>query len=123
MTFAKTGPGSKRNERLPASSSVMTFVVRAHDVGGHQVRSELDSRERQVEGGAESPDQEGLPQAGDPLEEAVAVGEEGGEHALDDLAVADDDLADRLTDRLDLLGEGRGPGFQFLGHVRFPATF
>jgi len=49
---------------------------RAGDVGRHEVRRELDALERHVEDLADGADHEGLGQAGDADEEAVAAGEE-----------------------------------------------
>ena len=44
-----------------------------------------------------------LPRPGHAFEQRVPAGEQAGEHAVDDLAVADDDLADLLAQRADLL--------------------
>jgi hypothetical protein len=62
----------------------------AHDVGGHQVRRELDAPEPQVEQFRDGGDQQGLGETGNAHEEAVAPGEHRQEHLIDDLLHAHD---------------------------------
>ena len=48
----------------------------AGDVGGHEVRSELDARHVDVEGASQGAHQQGLGDAGNTLEEGVPLGDE-----------------------------------------------
>ena len=68
--------------------------VRADDVGRHQVGRELDAVEVQVERLGQRADQQRLAQAGHAFEQGVAADEQAGQHAVDDVVVADDHLAD-----------------------------
>ena len=83
--------------------------VGADDVGGHQVGRELDAVELQVEHLAQRAHQQGLAQAGDAFEQRVPADEQAGQHAVDDVGVADDDLADLGLHSLVGLAEAVGP--------------
>ena len=63
---------------------------RAGDVGRHQIRRELDARERQVQRLGQRADQQSLAQAGHTLQQRVAAAEQARQHPVDDLLVADD---------------------------------
>ena len=63
----------------------------AHDVGGDEVGRELDAGERAAEHLRQRRDGQGLAEAGDAFEEAVAAGEQADEHPLEDAVLADDD--------------------------------
>ena len=65
----------------------------ARDVRRHQVRRELDPLEVQMEDVGEGFDQQGLRQAGNARDETMSPCEQRDEHLLDDLVLADDDLA------------------------------
>ena len=114
ITFAKTGPRTKRSARAPP---VLVEDLGAGDVGRHQVRRELDALEAQVEDLGERADQQRLGQAGHAGQQAVAAGEERDQQLLDDVVLADDHLAQLLADAAaafddtgdDFLG-GRGHG-------------
>jgi hypothetical protein len=67
---------------------------RAHEVGGQQVRRELDPRELGVDGVAERAHGQRLGQAGYPLEQDMAPREEADQDSLDHVLLADDDFAD-----------------------------
>ena len=65
IRLANTGPGRNNCRRRPVSgSSSRTSVPR--DVTGHQVGSELDASELEVENPSERPDQQRLGQSGHP---------------------------------------------------------
>src|SRR5262249_31180494 len=68
--------------------------VGADDVGGHQVRGELDAFEGAVEEAGQDADEEGLGGAGDALDKDVAAGKQADQKAVDDLVLADDHLGD-----------------------------
>lgn len=80
----------------------------AKDVGGHQIRRELDAAGVQAEHRAHRLDQLGLGEARHADEQAVAAGEQGDERKIDHLLLAEDDLADFLARRAD--GAERGLG-------------
>jgi hypothetical protein len=82
--------------------------VRAGDVGRHEVRGELDAIERAVDDVGDRADQHRLAEAGHALEQHVAVREQSGQGLPDELALADDDLADFALDRLCSFGECLG---------------
>ena len=66
--------------------------VGAEDVARHQVRGELDAAEIEPEHPREALGEEGLGRARRPFEQDVARGEEGDQHQLDRLVLADDGL-------------------------------
>ena len=109
IRLAKIGPGTNWNSRSPPPAGLEDF--RADDVGGHQVRGELDALELEAEDAAEGGDEQGLGQAGHADEQAVALAEQGGEELLDDLVLADDDAggfgADGGGAFLDVVPNGR----------------
>ncbi len=64
------------------------------DVGRHEVGSELDPAELDVEHPAQGRQKLGLAQARYAFKQHVALAEGGGEHRVDQLALADDHLCD-----------------------------
>ncbi len=68
--------------------------IRAGDVGGHQVGRELDAVEVRAEHVGERADEQRLGDAGHAFDERVLAGEDRDERLIDDLLLADDDLAD-----------------------------
>ncbi len=104
-----------------AGGGVFGDEVGADDVGGHEIGGELDAAEAEAEGLGERADEHGFAEARDAFEEDVSADEEGGEHAVHDLAVSDDDLADLVAQglvggaelgalALDMVGSDRGGG-------------
>ena len=74
-------------------------------VGGHQVGSELDSGEGQVEYAAQRTDQTGLTNAGHAFQQHVTAGDHGDHGALDDFSLTDHVTADLLENILALFAE------------------
>ena len=68
----------------------------AGDVGGHEVRGELDSFEGEVECFGEGVDDECFCKSRDTEEKGVAAGEDGDEEAVDGLLLTDDCFGDFL---------------------------
>ena len=66
----------------------------ADDVGGHQVRGELDAGERPADHSGEGLHGQRLGHTGHTLEQHVALGQQADQHALDELVLADDDPLD-----------------------------
>ena len=99
--FAKIGPRTKRNSRLPSAVSSRIVVP----VMSEGIRSgrELDALERDVENLRDRADHERLGQAGHADQQAVPAGEDRGEDLLDDLALPDDDAAE-LVEHGDAVG-------------------
>ena len=108
----------------PASGLVFAQDVGADDVGGHQVRCELDAGELDMESVGQGAHQQRLAEAGNALEQDVAVGEQADDRTVDHLLLADDDVADFAVQLAALFGElgqlqrqvGRGPGFGGVVH-------
>jgi hypothetical protein len=75
---------------------------RAREVGGQQVGRELDAGELEVEHLAQRLHRERLREAGQTLDEQVTAAEQRHHHALEQRALADDDLAHLGERRLDL---------------------
>jgi hypothetical protein len=73
----------------------------ADQVGGQQVGGELQPVEAGVDGLRQGLHRQRLGQAGHALEQDVPVGEQADQHAVDDVALADDDLADLLAQPVD----------------------
>ena len=90
----------------------------AGDVAGHEVGSELDAAELQVQGPGEGGHGQGLGQPGHADGQAVAAGEEADQHLLEHLLLADDHLVDLAAEQLasplhalhGFLGTGLGGG-------------
>ncbi len=94
-TFAKL-------EHLAAALGVVDDR-RAQDVRGHEIRRELDAREREREGLGERSHQHRLAQARDALEQRVPARQHARDDAVDDLAISDDRfryLGPKLVDAL-----------------------
>jgi hypothetical protein len=87
----------------------------AGDVGRHQVGRELDAPELELQRLRQAADEERLAEARHALEQAVAAGEEAGEHAVDDVLVADDRLLDLLLHAVVVGAEGGDEGFGLVG--------
>ena len=98
-------PGLEAEDALAA---LLDEDVRARDVCRHQVRRELDPVEGAVDDVADGPHEHRLAEAGDALEQDVAVGEEAGQRLADERGLADDDPADLALDGLGALGECLG---------------
>ena len=77
----------------------------ARNVGGHEVRGELDPAETQVERSGERADEECFTKARHAFEEDVPVAEQAGEHTADDLGLADDCAGDLRADRFVVCAE------------------
>ena len=114
--FAKIGPGWKRKTRWPA---LLDEDVGAGDVGRHQVRRELDPVEGAVDDVGDRADEHRLAEAGDALEQDVAVGEQAGDRLADQGRLADDDAPDLAFDGLRTFGErlGREAGCGLFGRA------
>jgi hypothetical protein len=72
---------------------ILVENLRAGDVGRHQVGRELDALEAQVENLRQRFDQQRLGQAGHAGDQAMAAAEQRHQYFVDDLVLADDDLA------------------------------
>ena len=107
-----------------ASRLVFAQHVGADDVGGHQIRRELNARELDVKGFGQGTHQSRLAETGNTLEQYMAVGEQTDDHAVDHLLLADDHLADLAAQLAAAFGEvgqllsqvGCGPGFGGVVH-------
>ena len=71
------------------------------DVGGEEVRGELDPLEFEVEGLGDGVDEGGLAETGDTFEEDVAAADDGDEDIFDDVLLTDDEFADFRADFLE----------------------
>ena len=103
----KTGPSSVSNVAL-----VRAVDARADEVGRDEVGRELDARERAAEHVGGRLDRQRLREAGDALDQQVALREQADEHALEHRVLAGDhapDLEQRLLEALLGLG-GVGGG-------------
>src|SRR5262249_10998418 len=79
----------------PQAASPLFFIqdLRARDVRRHQIRSELDALEFEIENVGQRLDQQRLREPRDARDEYVAAGEQRDQHLLDDVVLADDDFA------------------------------
>ncbi len=92
--------------------------VGADDIGGHQVGRELDAVEVEVDRLGQGADEERLAQPGHAFQQGMTADEQAGQDAVDDLVVADDDLADLSLDALVGRAKGFGAGFHRFGWQR-----
>ena len=109
MICAKIGPCTNRSVRVAV---LLVEDLGAGDVGRHQVGRELDPLEGEVEDLGERLDEQRLGETRHAGDQAVAAGEERHQHLVDDLVLADDDLAELGEDPaapvLDAFGEAGG---------------
>ena len=80
--------------------------AQACEVGGQQVRRELNALEPGVDDGGERFDREGFGQAGHTFQQDVAADEETGDYAFDDIFVADDDFFELLANPVVIAPKG-----------------
>ena len=109
--FVNAGPFMKLEVPL-AGRRVLDDDVGARDVGGHEVRRELDAAEREVERVGDEPDEGGLREARNPDEEAMAAREDRRQDQLRRVVQADDAALQARPDRF------RRPGPLFGGGLR-----
>ena len=111
---ANSGPGQAPRDLPAPSGSLVVDDIRAHDVRGHQVGSELDAVEMQIEHLAQRAHQQRLAQPRHPFQQRVAADEQARQDAVNDIGVADDDLGDFLVDVVVFLAELLDLGFEFV---------
>jgi hypothetical protein len=87
-------------EGAPPGRVILLEDLGAGDVGGHEIRGELDPVEAEVEGLGEGRDEERLGEAGHADEQAVAAREQRGQQVIDHLALPDHPLLDLADDLL-----------------------
>ena len=104
----EVGEDRARLEPEDPLAALLDEDVRAGDVGRHQVGRELDPVERAVDDVGDGPHEHRLAEAGNALEQHVAVGEQAGQRLSDELALADDHATDLALDRLRAFGERLG---------------
>ena len=90
-------PGEE-TEAAAAAPGVRDQHFGAGDVGGHQVRRELDAREAEVQQLREGGDEQGLGHPRDAYEQRVVAGQDAEQDLLDHLLHPDHALAERLPD-------------------------
>ena len=91
-TLAKIGPGWNSKNVPPCACSCT--MLRADDVGRHQVGRELNARELEVEHVGQRVHEARLADAGNALEQHVAARQQARHRRRDDLLVPDDAPAD-----------------------------
>ena len=99
--------GEHRSERRRELARALVVDAGADEVGGHEVGRELDALELAPDRVGDRLDRQRLGQAGHPLDEQVALGEERDRQPLEQHVLADDDLLDleqHLLHRLRVLG-------------------
>ncbi len=101
----QVGEHGPRLEPEQPATALLDEDVGAGDVGGHEVRGELDPVEAAVDDVGDRADEQRLAQAGDALQERVAVGEEACQRLADQIPLADDDAPHLCLDRPGALGE------------------
>ena len=85
--------------------------MRSDDVGGEEVGCELNSPEPRGHGLCQSIDGEGFGQSGEAFHEKVISGEEADQHAVDEVALANENPGNFLSQR----GDEGGAGSDFSG--------
>ncbi len=86
-------PKNRTRDERPAAVAggrVLFDDVGAGDVGGHQVRRELDALEHQAQGLRDGPHQQRLGRAGQAGDQAVAADEQRDQDLIEHLLLADD---------------------------------
>ena len=107
-----------------AGRAILFDDVGARDVGRHQVGRELNAAECEIQRASQRADEQRFREAGHAFEQAMAAGEQGDQHLLDHVVLADDDAGELLFDLLDggaETGDGavvfvvHGGGFERVG--------
>ena len=93
--------GEDRPERDLELAELLVVDPGADDVGRHQVGGELDALEVDADRVGHGLDGQRLGQTGDALDEEVAAGEQGDDHALEQHVLADDDPLDLVEHLLE----------------------
>ena len=84
---------------LPAATGSFHDHVRAQNIRRHQVGSELDAVEGEVQHLAERAHQQGFSQAGHAFQQHMPAGKQSGQGAFDNRFVPDNDLANFTAQR------------------------
>ena len=79
--------------------------VGAGDVGGHQIRRELNPLEADIQNPGQRADHQGFGQPRHPFQQAVPAGKDGREELLDDFVLPHDDSLQLLLHQLAMLGK------------------
>ncbi len=94
----------------------------ADDVGGHQVRRELDARVLQMHHSRERPQKRGFTQSGYAFEQHMAARQQTDQYAIDDFLLADDDFSDFFADPVELRGGKLESGVGLHGNILHQAS-
>ena len=97
-----------RPERGRELAGLLVVDPRPDEVGGHEVGRELDPLEVAADRLGQRLDRHRLGEARDALHEEVAAGEQGDDHPLEQVVLADDDLLDLVQQPLHRHGVGAG---------------
>ena len=91
--LAKIGPGINCIART-AGGAIFFDDLGAGDVGRHQVGSELNAFEREIENVGDGADEQRLCESGHAGDDRVAADKEREQHLFDDFVLSDDGLSD-----------------------------
>jgi hypothetical protein len=76
----------------------------SHDVGGHEIGRELNARILEMQHAAEGSQQRGLAKARDAFQQNVAASQETNQDTVDNVLLADNDLANFLAHLIEMTG-------------------
>ena len=98
-----------------AAAVLVADDVGPHDVGGHQVRCELDASETHRQGLAKRANEHGLAKAGDAFEQDVASGRQCDDGIAEEGFLADNQAGQLVLERLRQLGHPGCVDARFFG--------
>jgi hypothetical protein len=97
--------GEHRPETGGELAGLLVVDARAHEVGRHQVRRELDAPERAVDGLCQRLHGERLGQSRHALDQQVPLRERGHQHPFEEVVLSDDHLLHLVQDALHRRGD------------------
>ena len=83
-----------------ARIAVLLQNVSPSDVGRHQIRGKLNTREAHRQTSSQRADHQGFSQSRNPFQQTVTTAEERDQQLLDDIVLANDDFGHLIADRL-----------------------
>ena len=89
--------GAQRGDKV---AGLLIVDARSHQIRRHEIRRELNSPERPANGSGEGLDGKGLGEPWDALDEQVSLRQDGHQHTLQEMILADDDLLYLVEDAL-----------------------
>src|SRR5678816_733301 len=89
--------GAQRGDKV---ARLLIVDARSHQIRRDEIRRELNSPKRPANGSGKGLDGKGLGEPGDALDEQVSLRQDGYQHTLQEMILADNDLLHLVEDAL-----------------------